>query len=182
MRVVMWMGTAAVGLLITVGCVVDAPEPGEDTESPTISMTIGPMTVRHDREPPGSDFDCVTMSEAPVHVSLVVADGGGVGELYVHLIDGELVDGSPMASPDAPESEITITTGDTVLSKGDDEINVLMNPPGEGQVRTGLTLGFDVEGPDRYAIQALATDVSGNDSIIWPTLVHVEPLHGACPE
>lgn len=182
MRVWLQLSAVVAALWMTVGCVVDAPEPGEDTEDPGIIMTIGPLSVRHDREPPGEDFDCVTMADAPVAVTVLATDSGGMSELYVHLIDGDLVAGSPTATPAAPESEIVITEGDTVLTEGDDEISVLLSPPGEGKVRTGLTLQFEVEGPDRYAIQALATDVSGNQSIIWPTLVHVEPLHGPCPE
>lgn len=165
--------------MLLVACIIEVPD--NDTEEPQILVSAAGTTVSSDDPPPGGDFTCADVDKGPVEVSVVVSDAGGVAELYVHLIEGRIVEESVDVSPDEPDVTWEITIGDTPLSEGDDELVVTLVPPGEGLARSGVTATFSVTATDTTtAIETLATDVSGNDSITWPFLLPEAGVHPAC--
>ncbi|MBX2798033.1 MAG: hypothetical protein KTR31_10200 [Myxococcales bacterium] len=173
------LGVAAMATTLCAGCEVE--QLLDDTEVPAILVTIGNASFSSTDPPPGTEIDCVEWSDGPVNVTVLATDAGGVQQLYIHLIDGFVVEDSVEIQPDEPDISYTITTGDTVLSEGDDELTVELTQPSPTTVRNGVSVSFELQGPTRFALQTLATDYAGNDSITWPVQIHEVGIHGACP-
>ena len=175
------MVPVSVGLLVLSACLVTVPD--DDETGPTIRISAPGGAVESGDDPPGGDFVCTDRPEGPVHIMAIASDSGGMAELYLHMIEGRVVPESVTIEPDVSDISWEITTGDTPLSEGDDELLVTLSPPSPGMARSGVTVEFDVTAGERTtAIQSLATDASGNQSITWPFLIAHDARHTSCAD
>ena len=180
-RALLILIAAAIPMLLCSACLVTIP--ADDDTPPSIRITAAGGLVTSADDPPGGDFTCADVAEGPVRVTVVASDGGGLAEVWLHLIEGRVVPGSVVTEPDVSDISWAIEVGDTPLSEGDDELRVTLERPAPGMARSGVTVEFDVTAGERTtAIQSLVTDASGNQSITWPFLLPESGTHPSCAE
>ncbi|MBX2799317.1 MAG: hypothetical protein KTR31_16700 [Myxococcales bacterium] len=177
-RIAAWLSVPAGLLILGTACEIDAG--AEDGNPPSILVTVGGHNISSN-DPAPAETACYEVPDDPTRVNVVASDSGGLQRLFVHLLEGSVVDGVVDVRPDASDISWLVAPGESPADIGDDTIDITLTQPTAGTVRNGVNLTFDLEGGVPFSLETRASDYAGYETVIAPFVLHQVDVHGACP-